>query len=114
MRRMVEKILRYYGREIRIQGKDESVIAFLQPVTGRGANMAQIDAGPLGVQQLRQYVYIGPVEPELAVEDVLEIKDREYLVRKAEQVSGMNGPAYQWAMCVAKGELDLWGTDTSG
>ena len=114
MRRMVEKILRYYGREIRIQGRDEPVIAFFQPVTGKGSNMAQINTGPLGMEQVKQYVYIGPVEPVLHAEDVLETDGAQYLVRRAEEIDGMNGPVYQWAMCVAKGEIDVWGMDHSG
>lgn len=112
MDRMMGKILHRYGRQIRIQGKDKPVFAFLQPVTSQGENSARMGITPLGVEQTRQYVYIGPAEPGLAVEDILLMEDREYLVRRAEQIHGIDGPLYQWAMCEAKGEVDLW--DTNG
>lgn len=111
MRRMVEKILRYYGREIRIQDGEKSVEvhAFLQPVTGRGQNMIQIGVSPLGADSLGQYVYIGPVMPEITVGNVLELDGKQYVVRRTERIDGTNDPVYQWGMCVEKGAEDTWG-----
>ena len=111
MRRMVEKILRCYGREIQVTSGSETVAvcAFLQPVTGRGQNMSQIGLGPLCTEAPGQYVYIGPVEPEIAAGDVLALDGKEYILRRAERIDGMNGPAYRWGMCVEKGAEDTWG-----
>lgn len=85
------------------------VRGFLQPVTGRGQNMSQINAGPLGTELPGQYIYIGPVIPEVTAEDVLRLDGKEYIMRRAEKIDGMNGPAYQWGMCVEKGAEDTWG-----
>lgn len=111
MRRMVEKILRYYGKEILVRTDSGEVIVrgFLQPVTGKGQNMAEITMSPLGVESLGQCVYIGPVEPEVAEGDVLSADGKEYLLRKVKQIDGTNGPAYRWGMCMEKGAEDLWG-----
>ena len=113
----MEKMLRTlsrYGRQIALPKKGLSVQGFLQPVTGKGTNMAHVEASPLGVQQHRQYVYIGPVEPELKMDDVLQVDGMRYLVRRAERIAMGQSVAYQWAMCVARGGDDQWGMDTSG
>lgn len=114
MRRMVEKILDRYGRPIQIRGHDTPVRAFLQPVTGHSQSMIRVTPSPLGMTQTEQFVYIGPLEPVLHTQDVLTMDGTQYLVCRAEQIGGLNGPAYQWGMCEKKGELDRWGLDTNG
>lgn len=111
MRRMVEKILHYYGREITVRTPTGELLvrAFLQPVTGKGRDMVEIAMSPLGVESPGQRVYIGPVEPELAVGDELGLDGKVYLLRRIERIDGMNGPAYCWGMCVEKGDFDQWG-----
>jgi len=110
VRRMVEKILSGYGSEIRIQRLGTVVFGFLQPVRGKGQNMVLKEVGPLGQVLPGQYVYIGPAEPEVLEDDILELEGRAYVVRRAEQVSGAGGPAYQWGMCVQRGGGDAWGS----
>lgn len=111
MRRMLEKILCCYGREVEIrgQGENSTVRAFLQPVTGRGENMIRIGNTPLGAQEKGQFLYIGPVSPELEEGDSLYCPEGEFLVRRCEIVHGTGGPAYRWGMCVRKGAEDTWG-----
>lgn len=104
---MVEKILLRYGKPIQVG--EQTVMGFLQPVTGKGANMAQVTAGAAGLEQRKQYVYIGPLEPALELDDVLESENRAYIVRRAERIDGIGGAVYQWAMCVEKGAEDTWG-----
>ena len=111
MRRMVEKILGCYGQEVTIARLGTTVYAFLQPVRGKGQNLVLKEVGPLGVAQPGQYVYIGPVEPELLEEDVLEAEGRAYVVRRSETIHGAGGAAYQWAMCVRGGGADTWGSN---
>ena len=69
MRRMVEKILRCYGREIRVPRLNGPVYGFLQYVQGKGQNMVLKEAGPLGMAFTGQYVFIGPAQPELEPDD---------------------------------------------
>lgn len=110
MRRMVEKILNCYGREVTVtaNGETAAVFAFLQPVTGRGENMGKHSVSPLGTEHSGRYVFIGPVEPKLGVDDEVAADGRTFILRRVEIMDGMNGPAYQWAMCVEKGAQDDW------
>ena len=98
---MVEKLLGQYGMEIRIE--DQPVRALFQPVTGRLDRLAIQDPGPAGLQSRQRYLYIGPVEPEIQMDMELTVAGKRYAVRTAHQISGDNGPAYTWAMCVEKG-----------
>lgn len=109
MRRMVEKILNHYGSDIQVDrnGSTVTVRGFLQPVTGRSQNMARLEMGPLGMENLGQYVYIGPLEPEIREGCVLKCGGREFLPRKAERIS----ETYQWVMCVERGAEDTWGSN---
>ena len=106
---MVEKILKYYGQKVSIPRLGISVWGFLQSVRGKGQHLVLKDVGPLGVQEAGQYVYIGPVEPELLERDQLLVQGNSYLVRRTELVEG----AYRWAMCVKGGGDDLWGNSGS-
>ena len=107
---MVEKILRCYGRKIRIPAHDRWVYGFLQSVRGKGQNMVLKEAGPLGMAPMGQYVFIGPVEPELQRDEVLETDGKKYVLRRVELVFGTGGAAYQWGMCVEKRD-DGWGSN---
>ena len=111
MRRMLEKILGCYGRELELHGENRvcRVQAFLQPVTGHGENQTRIGNSPLGREEKGQYLYIGPVSPAAEPGDLLVCAEGEFLFRRCETVQGVGGPAYRWGMCVRKGEEDTWG-----
>lgn len=111
MRRMVEKIFRCHGRQMQAahDGKTLAVRGFFQAVTGKGQNMARFSVGPLGTEETGQFVYFGPVEPELEEGDELTVEGKEYILRRSEVIDGVNGPAYRWAMCVEKGGAEEWG-----
>ena len=98
---MVEKLLGQYGMDIRVG--EHSVRGLFQPVTGRLERLALQDPGPMGLQSRQRYLYIGPVEPEVRMDMELTVAGKRYAVRTAHQISGDNGPAYTWAMCVEKG-----------
>ena len=98
---MVEKLLGQYGMDIRVA--EQSVRGLFQPVTGRLERLAHQDPGPMGLQSRQRYLYIGPVEPEVRMDMELTVAGKRYAVRMAHQISGDNGPAYSWAMCVEKG-----------
>ena len=73
MRRMVEKILKSYGRPVILvrQSGETTLFACLQPVVGTSNQDAQRDFGPLGERSTGKYTYIGPAEPEAQVGDLL-------------------------------------------
>ena len=104
MRIMVEKLLRQYGMEVRVEG--QSVRALFQPVTGKLERLAHQDPGPGGLQSRGRYVYIGPLEPQLREDMVLTVAGRRYTVRSTQRIPGNDGPVYCWAMCVERGRSD--------
>lgn len=114
MRRMVEKIFQCHGRRMRAvhDGGALTVRGFFQAVTGKGQNMARLSVGPLGTEGMGQFVYFGPVEPELEEGDELTVDGKEYILRRCEVIDGTNGPVYRWAICVEKGGVEAW--DLSG
>lgn len=111
MKQLLERILCRYGRELELRTAQGSfpVRAFLQPVTGRGENMARFAVTPLGRENEARYVFIGPVSPEAREEDVLVCPEGSFLLRRCEVLEGPGGCAYRWGMCVRMGEEDTWG-----
>lgn len=111
MRRMVEKMMFCYGRDLILTRGEEqfSLRGFLQPVTGKVERLALVRMGPLGEESRERFIYIGPVEPEVSQGDRIRAGDREYRVRSAQVIWGGDGPVYCWAMCVEKGSEDRWG-----
>lgn len=105
---MIGTILRQYGQQITVQRglTQYRVKAFLQADTGRVDRLTQLHPGPGGLENRRRYIYIGPPEPELQEDDELLVGLKQYLVRSAQQVCGTAGPAYEWAMCVERGETE--------
>ena len=110
MRKMVEKLLMQHGMEIRVEG--QQVRALFQPITGKLERLAKRTPGVLGVENGKRYIYIGPVEPELREDQALTVEGRGYIVRSAQRITGNDGPAYTWAMCVEKGREEPWSTDS--
>ena len=111
MRRMVEKMMACYGRDLILTRGEEqfSLRGFLQPVTGKVERLAMVQMGPLGQESRERFVYIGPANPEVAAEDQVASGETTYVVRTAQVIGDGNGPLYCWAMCVEKGSEDLWG-----
>ena len=100
---MVEKILKCYGSEIWIPRLNGFVYGFLQGVRGKGQNLVLKEVGPLGVVPEGQWVFIGPAEPEIRMDDVLELDGKAYQIRRIDLVRGTDGPVYQWGMCMERG-----------
>ena len=111
MVRMIGKILRCYGRTVRIlrEGQTVEVKAFLQSDTGRVERLTRLHPGPLGQENQNRYVYIGPAEEPLTGGTELEAAGKAYLVRTAELIYAGEEAAYVWAMCVEKGATERWG-----
>ena len=110
MRKMVEKLLKQHGMEIRVEGR--TVRALFQSVTGKLERLAERVPGVLGVESGKRWIYIGPVEPELREDQELTVGDKGYLVRTAQRIQGNDGPVYTWAICVEKGREEPWSLDS--
>lgn len=106
---MISKLLEQYGTEVDLG--ERTVRALFQPVTGRLERLSVRLPEVLGTGTGKRFVYIGPVTPLPEEDGVLTVAGKAYLVRTAQHVSGNDGPAYSWAMCVEKGREDTWGTN---
>lgn len=107
---MVGKLLAQYGTRVDLDGR--TVWALFQPVTGRLERLAVRIPEVLGCGSGKRYVYIGPVDPEPREDGVLIVAGKAYRIRTAHLVPGNDGPIYSWAMCVEKGQEDIWGMNS--
>lgn len=111
MKKMISKILRYYGvpAKVRHHGTLYDRHIFLQPNTARNWQSLEPVVGPLGRTPGGQYLYIGPPEQEIDRGDEILLGGRAYIVRRAEVYQDGNGPVYWWGLCGKKGGDDTWG-----
>lgn len=111
MKRMVEKMMACHGRRLTVEhgGETVQVRAFLQPVNSNVESLSLHRMGPLGREGRERFLYIGPAEPALVVDDRLLSGKTGYLVRSAEQVYDGDRALYCWAMCVKEGGEATWG-----
>ena len=111
MRKMISKILKQYGSAMKLQKIDGTyeIRAFFQSVRSKSWQYLEGDYSPLGEIPRGQYVYIGPVDPQAEAGDTLTVEEKEYWIRRCEQILDAQGPVYCWGMCVEKGGEDTWG-----
>lgn len=116
MERMIGKILRTHGRRVRLlrDAAQEELRGFLEADTGRIDRLMQLHPGPLGLENRRRYVWIGPADRPLREDDELLADGKSYLVRSAQTVYAGEKPAYVWAMCVEKGETEWVQSSSNG
>lgn len=115
MRRMIEKIIQCYGQPVTLlRGTSESNLrAFFQPARSKTWQNMHLEMTPLGITPRGQYVYIGPVSPEMTRGDVLVVLNRRYRIQRSEVIQDQNGPIYRWALCMEEGDEDQWGSRRS-
>ena len=106
MRRMIGKILKCYG--VSATGEGHPVRIFFQPSGSKSWQSMDPIVTPLGRIPGGQYLYIGPAEQEVRLEDTVVVGTGEYVVRRAEAYEDDQGPVYWWALCVKKGGADTW------
>ncbi len=107
---MIAKIMRRYGQKLLLcRGNTETaVFAFFQSDTGKVDRLTRLHPGPLGLENRRRYIYLGPVQPQPQQGDTLKLGQQEFVVQTAQTVFGAEQPAYVWAMCVEKGGVSSW------
>lgn len=110
MKRMLDKILRYYGSRVIVHTQTEQipVHAFLQPVNSKSwqnMNHMHLSGGevPRG-----QFLYIGPVEVPVLGCEYLQLSDKRYRVRRCDTLMIGDEPLYRWALCVEGGYDEPW------
>ena len=111
MRRMISKILRYYGVPAVLEHEGESVELriFFQPSMSKSWDSMDPIVGPLGQLPGGQYLYIGPAEQEISQGDQVSVGGNDYILRRVETYLDQSGPIYRWGLCVRQGGEDTWG-----
>ena len=111
MVQMVTKILNTYGTQVTLnhRGLVSDIRAFFQPVRSKSWQYLEGEYSPLGEIPRGQYVYIGPVKPTATAGDTLTVGDKQYWLRRCEEIFDADGPVYRWGICVEKGGEDTWG-----
>lgn len=108
MRKMLEKVMDRWGTTVTLRRSGKAFKAFLQETGSRNwQNMEKIFT-PLGEVPRGQYLYLGPVEPAIAVGDVLLAGGRIFELRRSEVIYYGDTPVYSWGLCVEKGGEDTW------
>lgn len=112
MRRMISKILNYYGTPAVVKrGKTEAEVrVFFQPSASKSWVAMNPIMSPLGQIPGGQYLYIGPAEQEIAAGDRVDVGGNAYIFRRCEAYCDSDGPVYWWGLCVQKGGEDTWGS----
>lgn len=110
MREIIEGIIDSYGSCVTAVtgGAAHSFRAFLQPVTSKSWQNMQKVFGPLGEIPRGQYLYIGPMDEDIAGADHIECHGVDYLVRRTDSILVGDEALYIWGLCVRKGADDPW------
>ena len=110
MEQRIDSLLRKYGREMILHhGVDRGKVrGFLQPDTGKVDRLTELEPGPIGLENSRRWIYIGPLTPAPEQGDELEADGTFYILRAVHTVFGGGNPAYLWALCVEKGGACTW------
>ena len=111
MRQTIDRIIELYGMAVALQRKEGELPfrAFFQPVRSKSWQYLEGNYSPLGEIPRGQYVYLGPVVPNVSVGDILKVNGKFYRMRRTEYVYDSSEPVYLWGMCVEKGGEDTWG-----
>ena len=107
---MVDKMMSLHGQRLVLVrgGVRKEVTGFLQPVTGKAQRQTVRRMTPLGTDFPGEYVYVGPAEAVLGVDDAVESVDGVFLVRNAQILRKGDQALYCWAMCTKKGSEAPW------
>ena len=111
MKISLQNILQKYGNRITgiCGGATVAFRGFLQHSGSKSQQNMKRAFGPLGEIPGGQYVLLAPMEPELAVGDILTEGNLQVVIRRMETVRVKDKPIYQWGLCEEKGGEDLWG-----
>ena len=113
VRQMISALLRQHGTVMTIRGgygrAQTEVKGFFQPAQTKSWQNTSSEATPLGMVSQGQYVYIGPADVAVSVDDILVIGEREFCFRRVEPDMYNAGIIYVWGLCVEKGVDDSWG-----
>lgn len=106
MRRVIEDLLQRFGVDALVN--DIPTKIFLQFSNSKSWDSMNPIITPVGQIPGGQYLYIGPVDVEIAVDDEVWVQNTGYIIRRAEVYQTHEGPIYRWALCALKGGEIGW------
>ena len=106
MRKTFEQLLERFGVEVQINGTASR--AFLQFSNSKSWDSMNPIVTPLGQIPGGQYLYIGPVDVQIAPGDELLLNGVYYTFRRCEVYEAPEGPLYRWALCALRGGDKKW------
>lgn len=109
MKRTIERIMRRYGAQVTLHfadGAEQTVRAFLRPVTSKSLQNMRRDFDELGQIPGGQYLFIGPADCSLAQADWVGCGGVRYLPRRAETLLLGDEVCYIWGLLTGGGEED--------
>lgn len=111
MKKLIEGMFGKYGRPVTVihGGAEFQCRGFFQPSGSRENRRFQWEQTPLGTDPEGQYLFIGPVEPQIDAGDILTVGEKGYQVRRGEVYYDREEPLYRWCLCVRMGKVDTWG-----
>ena len=112
MRSSVEKILRKYGRDVRVEREGESLVfqGFFHHTGSRDWHNMEKAYTVLGQIPRGQYLVLAPTWVMLTMGDVVCCDGRRFSVRRVEAEAFGSEQIYSWALCVELGKEDTWPT----
>lgn len=111
MRKIIEDLLEKFGVDAVV--KNTLTKIFLQFSNSKSWDSMNPILTPVGQIPGGQYLYIGPVDLEVAVDDEVEVGGIHYIMRRCEVYQTHEGPIYRWALCSLKGGDTAWGYQPS-
>ena len=111
MRELLDAILTGYGSTmsvLREDGSQESVRAFLQPVSSKSWQNMRAAVRSLGEIAPGQFVYIGPAQTAISESDRIVLNGERYQMRRAEVLQLADETLYVWGLAVKDGGDDPW------
>lgn len=111
---MMGTVFRRYGTRLQRYrgGTGVPFRGFLQHSASKSWQNMEREVMPLGEIPRGQYVLMAPLQPELAVGDVVEQAGKFYVLRRCETVMYRDTPLYVWGLCTEKGDEDTWASQS--
>ncbi len=110
MERAIRRLLRRYGSPLGLARGEEAweFRGFLYPVRSEARQNVQWELTALGQVPRGQYVLIAPAGLSCQSGDIVTRGEKEYLLRRSEQIYYGQTPVYIWGVCTEKGGDDPW------
>lgn len=110
MKKLVDKILRRYGTELKVQTNSgtETLYGLVQHTATSARKYLIPEYTPLGELPQAHYVILLPAY-EARLGQMIMYNGRWQIVRRVERVWLGKTVLYDWCLCETRGEADEWG-----